>query len=121
MPISPVSSGKFIRPLANNGSHPDLSKCDTSVTPDCLRALYNIPVGTLDGSSFAVSEFGNFYQQTDLDLFYANTGGVIPAGTAPTLSSIDGGVDDTSNPTFQNAGESDLDVEYAIAIGKLHS
>ena len=96
----------------------DLSTCNTMITPDCLRALYSFPNGTLDKSSYGIVEYTpQAYLQNDLNLFYTNEARQIPAGTGPTLVSIDGGVDQTTTQSFNDNGESDLDLEYAIALG----
>lgn len=102
-----------------NAAQPfDLTTCNTQITPDCLRALYNLPNGTVDMSSYGIVEYTpQAYLQADLDLFYSNLAQEIPAGTAPTLDSIDGGVDQTTTQGFNYNGESDLDLEYAIALG----
>ncbi len=107
------------------GAEPDaapeaftLATCNTDITPDCLRALYNFPNGTLAKSSYAVVEYTpQAYLQADLNLFYSNLARQIPSGTAPTFDSIDGGVDQTTTKSFNDNGESDLDLEYAIALG----
>ena len=108
-----------------SGPNPDvapkpfsLATCNTQITPDCLRALYNLPNGTLAKSSYGIVEYTpQAYLQSDLNLFYSNLAREIPAGTAPTLDSIDGGVDQTTTQSFDDNGESDLDLEYAIALG----
>ena len=98
----------------------DLSTCNTQITPDCLRALYNFPNGTLAKSSYGVVEYTpQAYLQKDLNLFYSNLAREIPAGTAPIFDSIDGGVDQTTTQSFNDNGESDLDLEYAIALGEI--
>ena len=98
----------------------DLSTCNQQITPDCLRALYNFPNGTLAKSSYGIVEYTpQAYLQSDLNLFYTNLARQIPSGTAPTLDSIDGGVDQTTTQGFNYNGESDLDLEYAIALGML--
>lgn len=95
-----------------------LTTCNTQITPDCLRALYNFTNGTLAKSSYGIVEYTpQAYLQTDLNLFYSNLAREIPSGTAPTLDSIDGGVDQTSTQSFNDNGESDLDLQYAIALG----
>lgn len=95
-----------------------LSTCNTQITPDCLRALYNFTNGTLAKSSYGIVEYTpQAYLQTDLNLFYSNLARQIPSGTAPTFDSIDGGVDQTSTQSFDDNGESDLDLQYAIALG----
>ena len=96
----------------------DLSTCNTQITPDCLRALYSFPNGTLAKSSYGIVEYTpQAYLQSDLNLFYSNLAREIPSGTAPTFDSIDGGVDQTTTQSFNDNGESDLDLEYAIALG----
>ena len=107
------------------GADPDLAPlpfalttCNSQITPDCLRALYNFTNGTLAKSSYAVVEYTpQAYLQSDLNLFYSNLARQIPAGTAPTFDSIDGGVDQTTTQSFDDNGESDLDLQYAIALG----
>jgi tripeptidyl-peptidase-1 len=99
-----------------------LATCNTQITPDCLRALYGFPNGTLAKSSYGIVEYTpQAYLQGDLNLFYNNFAREIPAGTAPIFDSIDGGVDQTTTQSFNNNGESDLDLEYAIALGVYHS
>lgn len=98
----------------------DLSTCNTQITPECLRALYSFPNGTLAKSSYGIVEYTpQAYLQADLNLFYNNFARQIPAGTAPILNLIDGGVAQTSQQGFSYNGESDLDLEYAIALGRL--
>lgn len=100
----------------------DLSTCNTQITPDCLRALYGLPNGTLAKSSYGIVEYTpQAYLQSDLNLFYSHFSRQIPSGTAPTLDSIDGGVDQTTTQSFNDNGESDLDLEYAIALGMWNS
>lgn len=95
-----------------------LTTCNTQITPECLRALYQFPNGTLAKSSYGIVEYTpQAYLQGDLDLFYSNLARTVPAGTAPTLNSIDGGVVQTTTQGFNVNGESDLDLEYAIALG----
>ena len=104
---------------APNAAQPlDLSTCNTRVTPDCLRALYNFPNGTLAKSSYGITEYTpQAFLQDDLNLFYSNLAREIPSGTAPIFDSVDGGVDQTTSQGFNYNGESDLDLEYAIALG----
>lgn len=96
-----------------------LTTCNTQITPDCLRALYSFSNGTLALSSYGIVEYTpQAYLQSDLNLFYKNLAAEIPSGTAPTFDSIDGGVDQTTTQSFDDNGESDLDLEYAIALGR---
>lgn len=57
------------------------------------------------------------FLQTDLNLFYANLARQIPSATGPTIDLIDGAVVQTTSKSFDYNGESDLDLEYAIALG----
>lgn len=117
----PKKGPTIIGPGANPDIAPqpfDLSTCNTQITPDCLRALYGFPNGTLNKSSYGIVEYTpQAYLQSDLNLFYSNLAREIPSGTAPTLESIQGGVDQTTTQNFNDNGESDLDLEYAIALG----
>lgn len=56
--------------------------------------------------------------QADLNLFYSNLQAQIPSGYGPTIDYIDGGTLSVAQ-SFNNNGEADLDLEYAIALGKL--
>lgn len=99
-----------------------LTTCNTQITPDCLRALYNFTNGTLAKSSYGIVEYTpQAYLQSDLNLFYSNLAREIPSGTAPIFDSIDGGVDQTTTQSFNDNGESDLDLQYAIALGMSNS
>lgn len=92
----------------------DLTGCDTQITPDCLRALYNIPTGTLNVSSYGIVEYGfQSYLPDDLDLFFANFS-TEQVGERPLLDSVDGGAPQTLIQTFSFNGESDLDLQYAM-------
>lgn len=93
----------------------DLSRCHEAMTPDCLRALYNItykPKTPAANNSFAVGAFifvlvnisrrliskivnfhPNTYLQSDLDLFFENFSPSL-VGSSPTFVSIDGGQTD---------------------------
>lgn len=64
--------------------------------------------------------FGNFRHASS---FYAHAQTLIPSpfspslvGTEPTLVSIDGGVVQTTNQSFDLNGESNLDLQYAMAL-----
>lgn len=95
-----------------------LANCNQYITPDCLRALYSFTNGTLAKSSYGIVEYTpQAYLQSDLNLFYSNLAREIPSGTAPIFDSIDGGVDQTTTQSFNDNGESDLDLQYAIALG----
>ncbi|EMD39903.1 hypothetical protein CERSUDRAFT_103818 [Gelatoporia subvermispora B] len=96
----------------------DLSTCDEMITPDCLRALYSIdrtPVETKK-NTFGISEFTpQAFLAEDLDIFFGNFS-PSQVGTRPKLISIDGGVVQTEDQSFDFNGESDLDLEYGFAL-----
>jgi tripeptidyl-peptidase I len=96
----------------------DLATCDEYITPDCLRALYKFPVNNKANpkNSYGIVEYTpQAYVPSDLDLFFKNFS-TRSVGTRPILDSIDGGVVQQTNKSFNFNGESDLDLEYAIAL-----
>ena len=114
----PVFKGPGAQPNGQRPQADGLSSCNSQITPDCLRALYNFPNGTLQNSSYGIVEYTpQAYLQSDLNLFYHNLAKQIPNNTAPRLDSIDGGVFQTTNQNFDYNAESDLDLQYAISLG----
>ncbi|MCJ1484230.1 hypothetical protein MMC06_004398 [Schaereria dolodes] len=96
----------------------ELSMCNMYITPDCLRALYDIPFGITANpkNSYGIVEYTpQAYLQTDLNLFFANFS-KLQVHKTPTFDSIDGGVDQTTQQSFDFNGESDLDLEYAMTL-----
>ena len=95
-----------------------LDDCDQFITPICLQTLYNIkdlPVRSKK-NTFGVVEFTpQAFLQTDLDMFFHNFSAK-QVGQTPQLISIDGGVAQTANQSFDFNGESDLDLEYAMTL-----
>ncbi|MCJ1254406.1 hypothetical protein MMC24_002221 [Lignoscripta atroalba] len=96
----------------------ELRNCNVRITPNCLRALYLIPPGLTanPANSYGIVEYTpQAFLQGDLDLFFANFSRRQVQRT-PIINSIDGGVVQTTNQGFQFNGESDLDLEYAMAL-----
>ncbi|KAK5710847.1 hypothetical protein LTR15_012824 [Elasticomyces elasticus] len=98
----------------------DLSNCDVHITPDCLRALYKFPVNSKANvnskNSFGIVEYTpQAYVPGDLDLFFKNFS-KNAVGARPILDSIDGGVVQQTNMSFNFNGESDLDLEYGMTL-----
>lgn len=140
-PVSDIKPGAIIETFDNvHNVSPQpqvtysLANCNTYVTPDCLRALYQFSNGTLSGSSYGIVEYTpqvgvvysflmscmltvKAYLQSDLNIFYTNLARQIPNGTAPTIDLIDGAVVQNTTQSFDDNGESDLDLQYAIALG----
>ncbi|KUJ19485.1 subtilisin-like protein [Mollisia scopiformis] len=116
-----VKPTKLIMPGPDTVPQPEvkytLANCYEYITPDCLRALYNFTNGTLAQSSYGIVEYTpQAYLQSDLNLFYSNLQRQIASGTAPTIDLIDGATVQTSTQSFDDNGESDLDLQYAIAL-----
>ncbi len=96
----------------------ELKNCNKYITPNCLRALYEFPPGFTANprNSYGIVEYTpQAYLQGDLDLFFANFSKA-QVQRSPILDSIDGGVDQTQAQGFRYNGESDLDLEYAMAL-----
>ncbi|KAL9623206.1 MAG: hypothetical protein Q9160_002521 [Pyrenula sp. 1 TL-2023] len=96
----------------------ELENCDEQIVPDCLRALYRFPpnVAAAPGNSYGIVEYTpQAYLPGDLDLFFRNFSPPL-VGQRPIFDSIDGGVLQTTNESFQFNGESDLDLEYALTL-----
>ncbi|KAH0016835.1 subtilisin-like protein, partial [Aureobasidium melanogenum] len=95
-----------------------LEQCDEQITPNCLRALYQIPKSTGKSvkNSYGIVEYTpQAYVPSDLDLFFANFS-VKQVGDRPITDLIDGGVIQATNRSFNFNGESDLDLEYAMTL-----
>ncbi|KDQ54047.1 hypothetical protein JAAARDRAFT_72123 [Jaapia argillacea MUCL 33604] len=96
----------------------DLEHCDQQITPDCLRALYGIIYKPLvpHKNSFGIVEYTpQAYRQSDLDVFFDQYSPNIKH-RQPELVSIDGGFAQTSYESFHLNGESDLDLQYGMAL-----
>ncbi|KAI9731285.1 MAG: Tripeptidyl-peptidase sed1 [Claussenomyces sp. TS43310] len=106
--------GMSLQDLLSKGS---LSLCTIAITPDCIRALYNItkPTTAVAGNALGIFEaLGDIYSQQDLSEFFDILANNIPSSTHPTLHGVDGGTAPTS---VANAGaESDLDFQLAYPI-----
>ncbi|KAF5315002.1 hypothetical protein D9619_007273 [Psilocybe cf. subviscida] len=98
---------------------PSLDNCDTLITLDCLRALYDVnytPVATAKNSRDANVEFTpQAFLGPDLDLFFGNFSPSL-VGVRPVNVLIDGAVVQTTQQSFDFNGESDLDLEYAMGL-----
>lgn len=93
--------------------------CGELITPACIRALYDIPASSAASYSdqknaLGIFEFGDTYDQEDLDLFFKYFAKNVPLGTHPELVSIDGG---TAPTTPKNGGgESIVDLTLAFSL-----
>ncbi|KAK7001547.1 subtilisin-like protein [Favolaschia claudopus] len=90
------------------------SGCDTAVTLDCLRALYNFDFTPVSGgvNTVGVAEFGaEVYRPSDLNLFFQSFR-TDQLNNTPTLISVEGG-----NPNVSgDLGEASLDIELMMGL-----
>ncbi|KAJ7175779.1 peptidase S8/S53 domain-containing protein [Mycena filopes] len=100
----------------------DLENCDVTITPACVRALYQFrysPVAA-DKNSFAIVEYTpQAYRGADLDLFaknFTSLDGESLVGARPVLESIQGGIVQTTNVSFPFNVESNFDIGYAMNL-----
>ncbi|KAH5360136.1 hypothetical protein HBI48_104470 [Parastagonospora nodorum] len=96
------------------------SQCSKLITIDCLRAIYNIPVGKYNnsGNQLGVAEWADYLYLPDLKIYFENlTSPQIPSDVVPEFISIDGGK--PANLTVANEQlviESALDIQTAYSI-----
>ncbi|KAJ7198616.1 subtilisin-like protein [Mycena haematopus] len=111
--VNPVFAGKIA-----SVSH-QLSNCDSQITPDCLRALYDfvypLPLAAKKNSYGIVEYTPQAYRGADLDMFAKNFSSSL-VGVRPVLKSIDGGVVQNISASFDFNGESNLDLQYAMNL-----
>ncbi|KAH9213779.1 peptidase S8/S53 domain-containing protein [Leptodontidium sp. 2 PMI_412] len=98
----------------------DLTVCDKLTTPDCLRALYNMPEGKTANpkNTYGILELSpETYSQNGLDVFFKNfTKGLV--GRPPKLESIDGGSRPPRGPPSISSSwvEGNLDLSYSMSL-----
>ncbi|KAH7925313.1 subtilisin-like protein [Leucogyrophana mollusca] len=101
-----------------NETSQGLENCDSQITPECLRALYGIAYkpAVPHLNSYGIVEYTpQSYRQDDINKFAASYSPDL-SGISPVLTSIDGGVIQTDQESFNLNGESDLDLQYAMAL-----
>jgi tripeptidyl-peptidase-1 len=90
------------------------SSCSSSITPACLKALYNItytPVSTATNKLGVAGYLEEYANDADLKTFAKK---YMSSGTAPTFQhvQVNGGLNDQSNP----GGEANLDIQYTTCV-----
>ncbi|EJU00428.1 subtilisin-like protein [Dacryopinax primogenitus] len=97
----------------------ELEQCGSQITPICLQSLYKMPFDlqlATSKNSYGIVEYTpQSYLATDLDMFFKQFLAKA-VGQRPTLDSIDGGEPQTELEGFGYNGESDLDLQYAMAL-----
>lgn len=97
----------------------DLSGCDTEIFPECLRALYDIPLGTTAeaGNSYGIVEYTpQAFLQNDINLFFINFQPNITESLEPIIELIDGAIVQTIVEDSSFNGESGLDLQYSMSL-----
>ncbi|OTA89598.1 hypothetical protein M434DRAFT_103855 [Hypoxylon sp. CO27-5] len=90
----------------------NLTHCDTVMTINCIRALYQIPKPSkaTPGNELGMYEYADVYNQIDLDRYWRDFAPEIPQGYGPQVRGIDSGI----APGPQGRGiESYLDLDLA--------
>jgi tripeptidyl-peptidase-1 len=117
----PQSDGwlpKAVQWIDKSDLHHELVGCDQQTTPECLRALYGIPVNeeAVEGNSFGVAEFTpQAYVPTDLDIFFSNFSDKL-VGERPILKTAQGAIVQQQNKSCAFNCESNLDLQYAMTL-----
>jgi tripeptidyl-peptidase-1 len=88
------------------------------ITPDCLRALYDVPPGStaVKNNSMGIVEYTpQAFLQKDLDMWFEQFS-PSQVGQSPNTNLIDGAIIQTQNQSFNFNGESALDLQYAMSL-----
>lgn len=119
--LKPVAQGRRVTdaPVNITGLF-GLSDCSKLITIDCLRAIYDIPVGKYNhsGNQLGIAEWADYLYLPDLKVFFENfTSPKIPSDVVPEFISIDGGKPaNLSVAKAQEVVESALDFQTAYSI-----
>ncbi|KAJ5389262.1 Rattus norvegicus CLN2 is a lysosomal protease Precursor [Penicillium cataractarum] len=110
------ASGQMHLPDSDNPDVLTSLGCDKLITPDCIRAMYKIPLATKSHpqNSLGIFQEDNYFHAEDLDLFFENQTTNIPPGTRPLeamIANADGG---GSPSKFGLESALDLQVAYPI-------
>lgn len=98
--------------------HLDVAACNASITPECLRALYNVGSYQADPtkkSLFGVSGFLEQWAKHDQLEPFVNKYAPYAADNNFTAVGVNGGVN-IEGPTEEDDVEANLDIQYAVAM-----
>jgi len=119
LPIASVPAANLHNLTSDASSSPDAvpASCSSTITPQCLQALYGIPTtsATQTSNVLGVSGYiGSYANKADLSLFLKKFRPDLPSSTSFGLQTLDGG----QNPQDVSlAGdEADLDVQYTVGV-----
>ncbi|KAI9050770.1 hypothetical protein LZ554_004889 [Drepanopeziza brunnea f. sp. 'monogermtubi'] len=94
--------------------------CNRTVTPDCLRALYNVPTNMTLSSSRGIGVYASQQQIAKFSDFKLFTQNVDPKamGANFTFLSVNGGIDGVANQndTIDSDQETNFDVQYSASL-----
>jgi len=86
-------------------------------TVACWKALYGIPdvlPKATKGNSLGLFEQGDYFAESDIDLYMAEFASYVPEGTYPISAVIDGAdYSEPSNNTDLVGGEANIDIDIA--------
>ena len=85
------------------------------MTVTCYRALYDIPslgVAT-PGNSLGLYEQGDYFNEEDINLFFATWATWVPQNTFPIPALIDGANYSVPQDSVLDGGEADIDIDIA--------
>lgn len=96
----------------------NITACNQTITPDCLRALYNVDdyeaipnVGSLFGVCGYLEEYAKFDDLATFLTKYAS----YAEGANFSYVLVNGGLDSQNDPTHDD-GEANLDIQYAVSL-----
>lgn len=119
-PVKNLNPSALVQSSFPGGAKLGQLPCGVLVTVECLRALYNFPVGKTAavGNEMGIGEWADFLNLPDLPLFFKNfTKPEIPADVTPDFISIDGGQTANASTVAAGAGvESALDFQTSYSI-----
>ncbi|CAK7264281.1 hypothetical protein SEPCBS119000_000908 [Sporothrix epigloea] len=110
--LGSISSEAFTKLKPKN-----LTNCDYWATPECMRYVYGIPLGSTayPGNELGIFEsLGDHYNKKDLDVFLKQFAPTVPQGTYPISRLIDGAYADVDEA--DGGSESSIDFMSTIPL-----
>lgn len=106
--------------ILHDGSATSLTHCGQSITPACIKALYDIPdpKHVYPENSLGVFEEDSIYDQQDLDLFFSHYAPWVPNETKPTLVSINNAT--APGPPNMNKANGEALIDFDIVFSLIY-
>ncbi|KAJ6786544.1 hypothetical protein PWT90_07545 [Aphanocladium album] len=116
--LAPHKKAEHVRPKRRfwplpKALTPDADSCAKSITPECLRKMYNFEEGSLSNPSNDLGIYEQASEQflaADLKQFYTKYATNVPKETLPKVVTFNG------NVSVEDSGEADLDFQMAVPI-----